>query len=196
MTAIDTSFVNRLSKEEALQHLICLLQNAHAGERAAANAYYGHALSVFVRDPAEKKEIFDIYKEELHHRARLHSMLTTLNAAPRLTREWGMFCVGFVIGTLCLIGGWFIPMYGAGKLESTNIVEYEVAARLAQIAGRADLAPELLTFAEVEWDHENYFHNKASNHFLYKYTPRWQRPSKRESIQRSFVNFLDSHKTT
>ncbi len=39
--------------------------------------------------------------------------------------------IGTVIGILCRVGGWFVPMYGAGMLERPNIAEYEVAARHA-----------------------------------------------------------------
>lgn len=185
----NDSFFKQISPSEAKRQLIVLLQNAHAGERAAANAYYGHAKSFFVRDPKEKKEIFNIYQDELHHRARLKEMLRSLGAVPRPLREFGMFCVGLTIGTLCLFGGWFIPMYGAGRLESTNIAEYEVAARLAFISGNKGLIEELLTFAEVEWDHEKYFFEKASSHFLHRLFPKWKRPSERKSIQTLFAQF-------
>jgi hypothetical protein len=62
-----------------------------------------------------------------------------------------------VLGLMCHISGWFAPMYGAGRLESRNIVEYETAARHALACGREDLIDCLLTMAEVEWEHEHYF---------------------------------------
>ena len=178
-----------LEKSLAKAHLIRLLQNAHAGERAAANAYWGHAYSLFTTDPIERAEILKIYEDELHHRKALKKMLTDLGAAPRLLREIGMFLVGATIALLCQFGGWFIPMYGAGKLESTNIEEYEVAARLALLAGHEELIDELISFAQVEFDHEVYFRNKASCHRLAKIFGLWPATRQREIIQSDFDTF-------
>ena len=93
--------------------------------------------------------------------------------------------VGRAISTFCLIGGWFFPMYGAGKLESQNIREYEHAARLALVAG-LPWVDELLHLAEVEWDHELYFRERASSHFLWRVTPHWPVPPPRASIRERF----------
>lgn len=173
----------KLSQDEALKKFIYLLQNAHAGEKAAANAYWGHGHSLFLWDPVERQELETIYREELHHRARLGEMLRELGAKPRLSREILMYCIGATICVLCLFGGWYIPMYGAGKLESTNIVEYEIAARLAFMAGHKKYIAELLEFAELEWDHEQYFYKKASTHFLHPYSPKWIRPPEKKTIR-------------
>ena len=82
-------------------------------------------------------------------------------------------------------------MYGAGKLESTNIVEYEVAARLAYISGHHQYIDEFLKFAEIEWDHELYFRQKSETHFLYKYSPKWVIPKPKQSISSD----MESYKT-
>ncbi len=181
--------LRRLNPIEAKLTLIKLLQSAHAGEKAAANAYYGHAQSLFVKSEKEKKEILDIYKDELHHRKRLGEMLIELKASPKPLKEFLMYTVGFVIGFLCLFGGWFIPMYGAGKLESENVEEYEVAARLALLAGLSHLIDEFLVFAEVEWDHELYFRRKAQSHRLSQTFSLWKKPKARESIRKNFETF-------
>lgn len=181
-----------ISPDEAKNQLIHLLQLAHAGEKAAANAYYGHYKSLFVRNKIEKNEIKNIYNDELHHRSRINEILIQLNAKPNFKYECVFFITGFIIGCLCLFGGWFIPMYGAGKLESTNIEEYEVAARLAHLAGFTELTEELLTFAEIEWDHELYFRNKSKKHFLYTYFPKWKLPKNREKIKNDFINYKDN----
>ena len=170
------------SKDEAKKQLIHLLQMAHSGEKAAANAYYGHYKSWFIKNSTERAEVKKIYEDELHHRQRLKEILAELGAKPKLRLEIMFFSIGFTIGFLCLFGGWFIPMYGAGKLESTNIAEYEVAARLAHLAGLNKYIPELLVFAEIEWDHELYFRNKAESHFLYKLFPKWTIPKERKLI--------------
>ncbi len=170
------------NKAEAKKQLIHLLQMAHSGEKAAANAYYGHYKSLFIKSSKERDEVKRIYKDELHHRQRLKEILAELGAKPKLRFEIMFFTIGFIIGFLCLFGGWFIPMYGAGKLESTNIAEYEVAARLAHLAGLDKYIPELLVFAEIEWDHELYFRNKAESHFLYKLFPKWKIPKEKKLI--------------
>ena len=58
---------------KAERELIALLQLAHSGELAASLAYDGHWRSV--RDPAERREIHEIEREELEHRARVRQML-------------------------------------------------------------------------------------------------------------------------
>jgi hypothetical protein len=178
-----------LPPEKAKNLLIHILQNAHAGEKAAANAYWGHANSPFVRDQKEKEEILKIYDDELHHRIRLKFMLDQLGGKPRLGREIIMYLIGATIAFLCIFGGWFIPMYGAGKLESTNIEEYEVAFRLAYLSGNHEFIDELIQFAEIEWDHEVYFADKAKDHFLLLFFKMWERPLPKETIRATFEEF-------
>lgn len=113
-----TGDYSSLSKLEAKEKLIALLQSAHAGERAAAHAYFGHAYSPFIKSAIEKKEILNIRAEELHHRAQLRNMLRELGGSPNILKEIAMNAIGMIICVLCIPGGWYIPMYGAGKLES------------------------------------------------------------------------------
>jgi hypothetical protein len=77
-------------------------------------------------------------------------------------------------------------MYGAGRLESRNIREYETAARHARACGRSDLTDCLLEMAEVEWDHEFYFRSRVLEHALGRRLPIWPQPPPRESIRLSF----------
>ncbi len=166
------------------QQFVRLLQNAHAGERAAAFAYQGHARSV--RSPVERDEISQIEADEWRHRAGILRMLTELGEQPRLSREWVMMFIGTFISWFCRVGGWFLPMYGAGKLERGNIAEYEVAAQLAVDAGHPEYVDELLEMAEVEWDHELYFRTKAASHFGWRWFPTWAAPPPRETIRGNF----------
>ena len=55
-----------------------------------------------------------------------------------------MYLVGTTIALLCFVGGFFVPMYGAGVIERRNIREYEDAARLAELAGYKGYADELI----------------------------------------------------
>ncbi len=182
----------KLSQTEAQSQFVRVLQNAHAGELAAAYAYTGHYKSLFVTSAIEKKEIKKIRDEELHHRQRICEMLQEQGAKPRRLRELTFACIGLTIGFLCLFGGWFIPMYGAGKLESTNIFEYEVAARLAYSAGHHQYIDELLAFGELEWDHEVFFRKKTKGHFLAQWIPLWPSPPPKGSIRTLFEDWKQS----
>jgi len=76
-----------------------------------------------------------------------------------------------------------MPMYGAGRLESHNIREYEDAARYALASGHARFLDCLLSMAEVEWEHEAYFRSKVSGHRLTRFCPLWTQPPPKESIR-------------
>jgi len=168
------------------EKLIALLKMAYSGELGAIFAYQGHQKSV--SDPMEKQEILKIELEELEHRNRVGEMLAILGSAPDPKLELQNHCIGKTIGLLCRIGGWFIPMYGAGKLESQNTGEYEEAAQYAVQSGNLELLDDLLTMAEVEWDHEKYFRDKCRSHFLYNWFPTWKTSRARESIRQAFAH--------
>tara|TARA_B110001454_G_scaffold124375_1_gene116019 strand:- start:784 stop:1350 length:567 start_codon:yes stop_codon:yes gene_type:complete len=175
--------------------LIYLLQNAHAGEKAAAFAYNGHHRSL--KNPIEIADLKKIEDEELDHRHRLHAMLLELESGPRPSRERLMSLVGKTISFLCILGGylnifnfgWFMSMYGAGKLEAGNVVEYEVAAQMAVDAGYPQFVASLLNMAEIEWDHELYFRNKSLESGWAKWISIWPKPPPRELIQRNYLKY-------
>jgi hypothetical protein len=172
----------------ARAQLCFLLQLAYSGERGAARAYVGHAASL--RDPRERTEVRRILRDEVRHRLVLRRMMAELGCTPDPRRERKLDRVGKAISLFCSVGGYFFPMYGAARLESQNIGEYEHAARLAVCAGQVPLAEELLHLAEVEWDHELFFRGCASRHALWKVMPRWQAPPPRASIRERFAAFL------
>ncbi len=163
----------------ARRELVVVLQRAHAGELAAALAYEGHARSL--ADPVEAAEVREIGRQELQHRRSVGQMLAGLGRGPSRLREALFHRIGAVLGGLCRVSGWLAPMYGAGRLESGNIQEYEEAAGLALLAGRPDLVPDLLRMAEVEWDHERYFRAKVLSRGI-SFLPLWTAPPPRESI--------------
>lgn len=172
---------NQLTPRE---QLIAILQLAYSGELAAGYAYRGHWHSV--SDPEEKAQIKRIEDEEWHHRKLVGEMLETLGAGPNKKREIRATIVGRVLGFMCHVSGWFAPMYGAGKLESRNIVEYETAARFARACGREDLIDCLLTMAEVEWEHEKYFRSCVLRHRWSKKFSVWPEPPPKAEIRKSF----------
>lgn len=161
--------------------LIRVLRSACSGELAAIHAYDGHAASVSSAE--ERERILLIRDEERHHRELVLGLLSSLDAQPSRTREILFWCIGKAISVLCRIGGWFVPMYGAGRLERSNIVEYEDAARHAQALGRSDMIDCLLTMAEVEWEHEKYFRERVLGHTLLRVFPLWPPPPPKESIR-------------
>ena len=122
---------------DSVKGLIAILQLAYSGELAAGYAYRGHWRSL--ADPEERARIRQIEEEEWHHRRLVGEMLGKLGARPLLYREIRAFVVGRSLGFLCHLAGWFAPMYGAGRLESRNIKEYEVAARYAVEAGKGEM---------------------------------------------------------
>jgi rubrerythrin len=163
--------------------LIRLLRAAHAGERAAALAYVGHARSV--RDPSEREAISRIGAEEVAHRARVGEMLSELGGAPSMLRELIFTAIGRTLSLFCHLTGWYCPMYGAGWIERRNIQEYVDAAAFATRVGRTDLADELLEMARVEWDHEQYFRAKVLTHPLRHVVRVWRAPLPRDQLGQS-----------
>jgi hypothetical protein len=163
--------------------LVVVLQHAHAGELAAGHAYRGHAASV--SDPEEKARILKIEDEEWVHRRQVGEILAALGEAPDPARERKFLRIGRTIAVLCRIGGWYVPMYGAGRLESHNVKEYEDAADFAVASGHPEFVECLLEMAEVEWDHEAYFRAKVESHWLRHVISVWPAIPPREEIRRS-----------
>lgn len=173
-----------MSDARRFASLIGILQLAYSGELAAAYAYRGHWKSV--SDAEERRRIEEIENEEWHHRRLVGEMLRSLNAEPERLREIRATIIGRVLGFLCHLTGWLAPMYGAGRLESRNIREYETAARFARQCGRQDLIDCLLTMAETEWEHEKYFRSRVLMHPLSKRIPIWLEPPAKASIRSAF----------
>lgn len=174
----------KFSEVDSRRKLIALLQLAYSGELAAAYAYRGHWQSVSNSD--QRSAIQKIENDEWHHRELVGKMLASLESKPDPAREKRADKIGRALGFLCHVMGWLAPMYGAGRLESRNIREYETAARYARDCERNDLVECLLEMAEVEWDHENYFRNRVQGHFLGHRLPIWNQPPPKESIRHSF----------
>lgn len=178
-------------REIARDRLIEVLRHAHSGETAAILAYGGHWRSV--ADPEERRQLQAIEQDEKDHLEIVARYLDELGVGSNRRRDLVFRCIGTVISVLCRLGGWFVPMYGAGRLESPNIEEYEVAARHAWIAGLEDWTDTLLRLAEVEWDHEAWLREKTLDHPLSRVVPIWSAPPPREKIRESFEAFTKAH---
>ena len=159
------SFHSKLQKNtDSKASLIRILQNAHAGECAAAYAYRGHWKSL--KESPEKEGIRKIEAEEWDHRRRVKRWLDHFGAKPRPLREAIFWTVGRVLGPMCFVTGWFMPMYFAGRLESGNVKEYEEAAEFARELGMNECEADLLEMAKVELEHEVFFRKTVANHRL------------------------------
>ena len=165
--------------------LIGILQLAYSGELAASYAYQGHWKSV--ENPEEKSRIQAIENEEWHHRRLVGEMLHELGEHPSSWKEYKAVVIGRTAEFLCHVCGWLAPMYGAGKLESRNVREYEVAARYARDCGRIEFVEPLLTMAEVEWEHEKYFRSQVLKSALGRCLPMLPAPPPKENIRVSFT---------
>jgi len=171
-------------KGSSYKNLVALLQLAYSAELAAAYAYRGHWHSVV--NPEERARILQIENEEWHHRDLVGKMLQDLDEQPNKQREARSWLIGKVLGFLCHLMGWLAPMYGAGRLESRNIREYETAARYARDCSHEEFVDCLLTMAEVEWEHEYYFRSRVLVHWLGRRLKLWPPPPAKATIRESF----------
>ena len=155
------------------QNLIRILQNAHAGELAAAYAYRGHWKSL--KESAEKEHIKKIETEEWEHRENVLRWLVKLDAKPNPRREKMFWTIGKSIGLACFVGGWFFPMYFAGRLESGNVQEYVDAAEFARQLGIPECFEEMMEMSRIEGEHEIFFRQTITGHRLLPLTRRFFR---------------------
>lgn len=154
----------------ARKNLVRILQNAHAGELAAAYAYRGHWKSV--RNESEKEQIRKIEAEEWEHRECVRKWLEELGAAPRRIREGVFWTIGRTLGLACFASGWFLPMYFAGRLESQNVQEYVDAAGFARELGMNECFDDMMKMSRTEGEHEEFFRAVVAGH---KYLPTARR---------------------
>jgi hypothetical protein len=171
--------------DTARRALVRVLQLAYSGQRAAGYAYRGHRRSV--SNAEEAARIKQIEAEEWHHRELVGDLLGELGARPRRPREVRAWLVGRTLGALCHVSGWFLPMYGAGRLESHNIVEYEDAARYALASGGERFLDCLLAMAEVEWEHEQYFRARVLSHPWSRVLKVRPEPPPKSAIRRRYA---------
>ncbi len=171
-----------------LKKLTRLLRLAYSAEMAAAYAYRGHWRSLKVTP--QRKEIQRIEAEEWLHRYMIGQVLRQLASPTAWRYELFYYVIGHVLGFLCHLSGWFIPMYGAGRLERKNYQEYVVAARYARDGGHPELIEGLLTMAEVEWEHERYFREQVMSHSWSNFVPVWAQLPPKETIQAEFYPTL------
>jgi len=141
-----------------------VLQDAHAGELAAAYAYRGHWKSLG-RRPEARREVQRIEGTEWHHRDLVAGMLAELGAQPRRSREILMLLTGRFFGVLCFVGGFFGPMYAAGRLEAMNVGQYQTARDLTNALGLTGV--DALEEMRAEEDrHERFFGDQVRGHWL------------------------------
>jgi len=93
-------------------------------------------------------------------------MLSTLGARPRRPRELLMAATGRFFGLLCHVGGFFGPMYAAGRLEAMNVGQYRTARDNAELLGLDACVSELEAMRVEEDRHERFFGDQIRDHPL------------------------------
>lgn len=160
---------------------------AASGELGAIRAYLGHRRSL--PPGPDRALLLRILKDEIRHRRRVIEMLGGLGGRLDRRAETKLYVVGSTIAAFCRVGGWFLPMVGAARLECDNIIEYEILARLAWWAGEQAQIETLLHYAEVEWDHEVWLRERAMTHPLWRFVACWPVPAPRATIRERFEAF-------
>jgi ferritin-like metal-binding protein YciE len=151
-----------MKEVESRRQLIGILRSAYSGELAAALAYRAHWRALSSAD--ERAAIAKIEDEEWTHRAAVGALLKRLGAEPTRRRELLMTLIGAAAGISCHLGSWIVPMYFAGRLEHSNIEEYETGAVYARQLGLSDFERALREMAAVEREHEEYFLRTVASH--------------------------------
>ena len=160
-------------KLDAQKNLIRILQNAHAGEMAAAYAYRGHWKSL--KPSAERERIKIIEAEEWQHRENVARWLEKFGAQPNPLREKIFWAIGRGLGLTCYASGWFFPMYFAGRLESRNVLEYVDAAEFAGELEMPECFAEMMEMSRIEGEHEIFFRGAVAGHRFLPLTKRFFR---------------------
>lgn len=132
-----------------------MLVQAHAGELAAYHAYEGHYRSV--SDHEQKVQINRIQREELDHLHEVSKMLHSLGAQPSVFKDLLYIIIGKTASFLCYITGWYLPMWGAKKIEAIGAASYWEIADMAMDTGHFQMSAKLCHMAETEEAHEKYF---------------------------------------
>ncbi len=135
--------------------LIDLLKMAYSAEKAAAFAYQGHAGAV--KNPEEKKAIYQIELDEWHHRKEVLRIMQQYNVSPSKYYEFRFHVVGKIISGGCYVIGWFMPFYFAGRLESGNVCEYFRMMHMFHSLGIKEHDKCLYEMGIKEKEHEVYF---------------------------------------
>jgi len=151
-----------------------LLQLAYSAERAASFAYQGHARSV--TDTEQRAAIQQIEADEWHHRDCVLAIMAEFDVSPSPWLEAKYWIIGQFISMSCYVIGWFMPMYFAGRLESGNVNEYITLKRLLHDQSIHHHDTVVDQMAQVEKDHEVYFSQQVTGHWmlpLFQFVFRW-----------------------
>jgi rubrerythrin len=151
-----------VDEDDTRRRLIAMLQSAYSGELAAALAYRAHCRAV--SNGAERAAIAKIEDDEWTHRRDVGALLRELGAKPVPLRELLMGAIGCSAGASCFLGSWILPMYFAGRLEHSNIREYEDGAEYARQLRLPAFERALLEMAAVERAHEAFFRRTVAAH--------------------------------
>lgn len=145
------------STPTGISKLIKALQWAHASELGAYYAYQGHWESL--SNLKQIQQIQRIQKDELNHAASLKAYLEQLNSNTHNPMDQFFTLVGKILGYMCKVFGWRIPMIIAGLLERIGKNSYTNMSQQAEDLQMYKLAAELEAMGKIEEQHELYFKN-------------------------------------
>ena len=151
-----------MGEHDDRSRLIGILQRAYSGELAAALAYRGHWKSL--ADRHERAAVARIEREEWTHRSAVGTLLRGMGAKPQKHRDVLMTLIGTSVAVSCHLGNRILPMYFAGRLEHSNIAEYEDAAACARRLQLLADERALREMAGVERSHEEFFRRTVAPH--------------------------------
>lgn len=137
-----------------------LLRLSFSTERGAAAAYRGHAA---VTSGRLRRQILQVRRDELDHRASLAGMLQIHGLRPFLPFEMFFLAVGLCVALGCQVWGGWASAFGARVFEVGGVVEYRKLAALARDLGHLDQAAVLAHMGAQEAEHERFFAELARN---------------------------------
>ena len=135
--------------------LIYMLQQAHAIEIGAYEAYYGHANAS--KDPEAKRRIKEIQQDELDHKLNVGFMLHELGGKNNEVMDSLLYFIGRSISLICYIMVKRAANWGAKIMEVMGADEYRKLAFEARAQGYYKMALTLDDMQKAEKDHEEFF---------------------------------------
>jgi len=135
--------------------LIRMLQQAHAMEVGAMEAYTGHIASL--PHGRIKTELRIIRLEELTHKLYVEAILQSLEAKPSPFLDRVFWLIGRTISVSCRVMPYRVAMWGAGLIEKLGSISYYRISRECNGLDKTVTYGLLLDMAIQEEEHEEFF---------------------------------------
>lgn len=136
-----------------------MLQQAHAIEIGAYQAYRGHCRSL-PSGSDERRRIRIIQLDELNHRKTVAAFLKELGSKPSPVLDWTFWIIGRTISVGCHVIGRRMAMWGAKIMEKLGGICYHRIAEEANKEGLDRMSSELRFMQYMEEKHEEFFRSQ------------------------------------